>query len=991
MRLHSAVATGLALSFLAGCGNTTFPWTSGSSGSNGGGGGSGASISVSPSSLTFAATALGVAPPAKVLTVTGQGGPLYVSVSTSGAAVKSATPNPSAGTITVTAPAPGAAGTLTGSVTVRAFLDSAGTQEVAGSPKTIPVTYTIAPNTTPTISVAAGTSLSFTAPVGRSAPAAQTFDVAILNGPFTIQATPSGTAIASATVIAQTGTGATIQVTPAAPDVYTGTRTASVSVRGCLDAGCTQLAQGSPKTIPVTYATTASAFQASPYALADVPIFAGAPASAPQAVSLADPNGTASWSSSVIYASYSVTGWLTVTPPSGTDLPATPQVSVAFPASTPPGTYTATVQFTSLGVTKPVTVNAIVSAPGVVAPPGTTTFSAVKDQTPLPPGQTLSLTTQSGGSVGYTTSVTYGAGATGWLTVPTSGTAPGPLSVAVSTSALPAGGFDATLKLTPSPANGAGPTTIPIHYDVAPPTLVSAPGTLAFTIDRNTTAAGTSATLALTSGGASPLPWRATASQPWLLLSKASGTTPDSLTASIDPAALETLATGSFSASVDLAYDLAPGTTATVKVPVQLDMLLPRLTVVWPRVSVAGVGGDVIVWGSGFPTALTGLQFGSTAASSWSVFAQDNVWVTPPTTLAAGSYLVTVANALGLSRSRARLDVVATETRTAAAVASTGTKKRIAFDDAAKVLYVANAGDGTNGKVQRHRQSNAWALAADGSDEIALTNVHNLVLSPDGKTLVVLAGTSYTLVDTATFTLKATQPTAVAPSASVVGLEVIEPERVVALAQDTALVQPAILDLATGTATTMNAYPYLGGLAASADGNYLAIFEKGLSPQQSFRVFNPYRNLLSTPGPAQEGQFGGYTRHGGWFLLFGGYNGTSTGSKLYDVGNGYVLYGGTVPPIWSGSPPSTKLATPPTLALVVSAKENATRVFTWDGTSVRAFDLDYRLLDVNGVYPLVFSVTATQAPGAGVQLAVSADEKTAFLAGDQRVVVVPLQ
>jgi DNA-binding beta-propeller fold protein YncE len=151
--------------------------------------------------------------------------------------------------------------------------------------------------------------------------------------------------------------------------------------------------------------------------------------------------------------------------------------------------------------------------------------------------------------------------------------------------------------------------------------------------------------------------------------------------------------------------------------------------------------------------------------------------------------------------------VVGAETRTAAAVASTGTKKRIAFDDAAKVLYVANAGDGTNGKVQRHRQANASALAADGSDEIALTNVHILVLSPDGKTLVVLAGTSYKLVDTATFTLKATQPTAVAPSAFVVGLEVIQPEHVIALAQDTMFLQPAILDLATGTATTLRLDP----------------------------------------------------------------------------------------------------------------------------------------------------------------------------------------
>ncbi|HVI94662.1 MAG TPA: hypothetical protein VM753_11690, partial [Anaeromyxobacter sp.] len=68
------------------------------------------------------------------------------------------------------------------------------------------------------------------------------------------------------------------------------------------------------------------------------------------------------------------------------------------------------------------------------------------------------------------------------------------------------------------------------------------------------------------------------------------------------------------------------------------------------------------------------------------------------------------------------------------------------------------------------------------------------------------------------------------------------------------------------------------------------------------------------------------------------------------------------------------------------------RAYTWDGSQVHAFSLSGSL-DKSGVYYATESfkaVTPTASPGANPKLALSADEKTAFLAGDSALVVVPL-
>jgi hypothetical protein len=866
LKLAAAVAAAAAL---AGC-DVTLPW-SGKAGP-GGGAPSGSSLDVSTSSLTFTATAGGLTPPSQSIQLISTG-TVYLSVTYSGP-VASATVDKTTGTVQVSVGAPTSAGTTTGAVLIHAYADAAGTQEIAGSPRSVSVTYT----------------------VSASAPGSQ------------------------------------LAVAPA------------------------------------TMSFTAAA---------------GAGPSPAQTLTLSDPNGTAPWSTSVTYVG-STTGWLSVSPSSGTGLPATPSVTVSFPAATAATTYSATLKVTSGGVTRSVSVTATVSSPRTLAPSGTLNFAAIRDQVPLPASQSLDLTTEDGASRTYTTQVTYGTGASGWLVVPASGTAPGTLAASVSTDGLTPGHYTATLRI--SPANGATATTVQVAYDIAAPALTVGGGPLTYTVDATTTLPQTQQTLTLGDGGAA-LSWTASASQPWLAVTP-SGSTPASPTVSLVIPALETLAPGSQSATVTFTYTTAGGASVPVTLSASLALSLPIIDTVMPRASVTGVGGEVVLRGHGFPAMpSSGPLYGVTSSTAPTAVSATELRSVPPTTLTAGSYLVTFPNALGLLRSTARLEVVDARTRTAASVASAGTKARIIHDDVRQALYVANAGAG---RIDRYRAAAGWAKAADGSDEIALAGVKNLALSPDGATLLAIAGTSFRLVDAATFTLRATQPTALAPSAAQVGLEMTNLGQAVYLALGPTFNAPGVFDLATGTAGPVSGAVsvYGGALAGSANGSQVTLGSYGLSPPQAVSWFDAGTGAVKTTPSTADVKLCALDRTARRLVTFGAYNSfLGRRESRYFQGYAVVNDGGTLPPEYVITPPAS--APPATLTFALSPLGNA-RAYTWDGTAVRCYDLDGTPDATFGVYPLLFSVTPVAAPGANAQLTVAADEKAAFLAGDSAVVIVPL-
>lgn len=596
------------------------------------------------------------------------------------------------------------------------------------------------------------------------------------------------------------------------------------------------------------------------------------------------------------------------------------------------------------------------------------------------PSQVVALGSENGRDAPYLTSVSYGCCQTGWLSVATDGTAPGDLTLQAATSNLQPGTYSATVWL--NPRSGARSTSLEVRYTVT--ALTATPATLRFALDATSTSDQASLHVALGDAGA-PLAWSATTDQPWVRVSAASGVSTDGATLVLDLPAVAALPAGQYAATATFTMEVGGGATALVQVPVALALAIPSVSGVMPHASVAGAGGDVTVWGSGFPPGFTGpVWIGGEQATSVTRTSDTSLRVSTPASLAAGAYPVRVNNALGLERSRASLQVIDTATRTATTIPAPGAKRAVVFDDVRRALYVANAGAG---RLERYREEASWVKAADGTDELVLPDLKALALTPDGGSLLAVAGQAFRLVDTASFSLGPDQPTASAPSEARVDLAMTAAGQAlfvgVYMANST---RAGILDLATGKDVDPQVFPYdLSGLAGSPDGSKVAIWERSLNDLGVWsggpwpRYFGI--RLLTTAS---------FARWNGSRLMFAGayqqlpIGGTTWayGTRLFD--EAFQPLPGSVAASYSGAAPAG--APLPTLTFQLSPSGRH-RVFTWDGAAIKGYDLDGPL-DALGLFPVLFEVPAS--PGADVSLTLSADERTAFLAGSDAVVVVPL-
>ncbi len=589
----------------------------------------------------------------------------------------------------------------------------------------------------------------------------------------------------------------------------------------------------------------------------------------------------------------------------------------------------------------------------------------------------LSLGTESGEPVAYTTVVESPLGGV-TLEVASTGAAPGTLRVTPRVYGYAyAWTYSPALHLWPD--NGEARSTVLFRVKVVEPAAV--PSSVRFDLTATSPPGALTQHVAFGDlGGARS--FTASSDRPWLSAAPATGTSDGGATLTLEPAALAALPAGLRTATVHLLFDMGGGATAPLDLPVTLDLQVPRTERALPRASVAGLGGDVLVYGSGFPAGFTGpVLVGGEPATSVRRLSSTTLRITPSTALAAGAHPVRIENAAGLDRSAAALVVVpAAPSRAAAAPASTGAKVGLAFDEVGRVLYVANA---TAGRLERYREAAGWERAADGSDELVLQGVKSLALSPDGATLVAVAGGAFRLVDTATFALRPQQPTAAAPDSAKVSLEITAAGLAFTLGYD-AVAQPVVvLDLGTLTTRELNSASY-GGLAGAPDGSMIGVF----SWAGTLALWSAGAEYRSTSA-FWDALVGTFDRNGDRLLLHGnsGWVGSTfyTGriSRLFDTSS-WTSLPGTVAPEYD--PPGPPGAPPGTQAVILSPLGRA-RVYAWDGVAVRCYDL-LGTLDASTVYPVLWSKAA--APGANARLAISADERTAFLAGDEAVVVLPL-
>jgi uncharacterized protein (TIGR03437 family) len=310
--------------------------------------------------------------------------------------------------------------------------------------------------------------------------------------------------------------------------------------------------------------------------------------------------------------------WLNVAPTSGTASTTSINLSVtATAASLAAGTYQGTVTLTTnAGVVTQIPVTfAVASAPFTVAP--TTLAFAYTQNGTFPASQTVQVT----GAEAFTASAsTVNTGT--WLSVsPMSGTGNASLTVSVNPSGLTVGTYTGTITLTP--VNGIA-QTVAVTLIVTAEGLTINPTSLAFAFVSGGSVP-TAQTVAVNATGAAIAFTASASSSGWLSVSPASGTTPATLTVSVNPA---DLGSGTYTGSITIsAGSSAPAVTVAVTISVTAP--LPIIQSVANAASYQGGGvspGEIaVIFGSSLGPA-TGVS--ATVNSGFIPTSLANVQVT---------------------------------------------------------------------------------------------------------------------------------------------------------------------------------------------------------------------------------------------------------------------------------------------------------------------------------------------------------------------------
>ena len=505
------------------------------------------SLNTAAGSLAFTYQIGGAAPAAQTITAYSSGSPLNFTASASSVGnwlfVSPASGVTSAVLSVFVNPAGLAAGAYVGSVTVSSPGSANGAQ-------TEPVTLTVTSGAPVTVSPAA---LSFSYKQGGALPVAQNISVgAAQSTAFGVSVSSVGGWLAVSPASGSTPATLAVSANPAglAPGSYSG----SVAIAG----------PAGTQSVPVTLVVTASpALAVNPASLTFVYTIGGA---APAAQSLAISGATSGVSFTASAASAG--NWLVAGASSGV-APGGLAVSVN-PAGLAAGQYAGSISLTAAGgAPQSVPVTLIVNpGAGTSVTPLSLSFAAQAGSTV---GLTQNLTILSS-DPNATFSVTVSTFDSGpdWLAAgPTVNLHPGAFSVTVAPAQLAAGVHTGQVTVTGPNFSQQVPVTVTVTGSSG---VTVSPASLIFSYQTGA-AAPPVQNLAVRSNGAAPFTVSIVGSgSAWLMASPSSGTTPATVSVSINPAGL---VAGAYSGSIVIAFPSLAGAAQTVPVTLTVSGLAP--------------------------------------------------------------------------------------------------------------------------------------------------------------------------------------------------------------------------------------------------------------------------------------------------------------------------------------------------------------------------------------------------------------------------------
>jgi uncharacterized protein (TIGR03437 family) len=537
------------------------------------------------------------------------GGPNFLSVTpATGTTPQQVTFTVNAATLPSLAP-----GTYTETVTVT----SAG---AANSPQTFPVTLTVTNNP---LLVSNLTALNFNFQIGHSAPQSQIITLSSNSSPlnFTV-ASDSGNC-------ANFLSAAPVSGTTLAPQnqVVVSVNTAGLSAATTCSGTLTITVPGSASpalVIPVKLnVSTTPLLNVSQGAISASSVV-GSPTISTQTISVTSTDAT----TPLFFTATGTTNpagltWLSVTPNSGTT-PSNLQVTIN-PANLAIGTYTGTITVTpQSGPAQTIPVTLTVTNAAVTPSATSLTFNQPFGGA-APPSQTITLTgVPANTTVGATVTLLNG---TGWLTA-----TPGPngtVVVAADGSKLAQGTYSGIVTIiVPGAANS--PLQIGVTLVVgSAQTLAVNPTSVSLTLPAGSTTLPAAQTIQVTSTGGN-VPFTASFAPAagganFLVVTPTSGTTPASLSLTLNAAVVSTLAVGSYTGTITVASVSIPGGSQLI--PVTLTVTAPSTPGLGAVVNSASFqpgsvspGELVTIFGTNLgPTSPVGLQLLPSGAVSTNI------------------------------------------------------------------------------------------------------------------------------------------------------------------------------------------------------------------------------------------------------------------------------------------------------------------------------------------------------------------------------------
>ncbi len=344
---------------------------------------------------------------------------------------------------------------------------------------------------------------------------------------------------------------------------------------------------------------------------------------------------------------------------------------------------------------------------------------------------------------------------TGWLSVVAS---PGGYSVTADAASLSAGAYYATVHVWEQPAPSTVPPIYPSaqHTDVytaltVGPGLVAVPD-IAKVVDAETSAAqlGGSVPIVLASGGAAN--WTASSDSPWLTVTSA-GTTSGTLSYAIDLAWL--MAAENFREYPATITVSVPGSSITpLAIKMRVTPAWPEVTGIGPAVIPAGAPGRITVTGRGYGAVTNLLQrvsvSGATVAGVTRV--SDRKLYVDLTAPAAGTHTVSLSNAASGATAARAIVAHAPAASAYTAITLAGYKSQLLLDERRDTVYVLLYDTGT---LQRLRNvGGTWQV-----DVVPVADVNGAAIIHDGSLLVAsgratmqrLDGDNFTALASATY------------------------------------------------------------------------------------------------------------------------------------------------------------------------------------------------------------------------------------------------